>query len=101
MLLHLNYTQSKELAAGGGGGYMALAVIEDVSCILSGPQSCCTAPQALSDLHRLLSSAASQLHSVKGKKSFHTQCVAVPFGPCIYVRRKVRIRTILGFSCAN
>ena len=63
---------------------MALAVIEDVSCILSGPQSRCTAPQALSDLHRLLSSAAAQLHSVKGKELFHTQYVPVPLGPCTY-----------------
>ena len=47
---------------------MALSVMEDVSCILCGPQPLChcTATQALSDLHCLLSSAAALLHSVKG-----------------------------------
>ena len=57
--------QSKELAR---SGEVAVSVLEDVSLILCSPRplSRCSAPHALSDLQRLLSSAADELHSVKG-----------------------------------
>ncbi|CAI8027405.1 hypothetical protein GBAR_LOCUS15686, partial [Geodia barretti] len=59
--------QSKELAR---SGEVAVSVLEDVSLILCSPRplSRCSAPHALSDLQRLLSSAADELHSVKESK---------------------------------
>jgi hypothetical protein len=47
---------------------MVFSVMKDVSCILCspGPSSCCSAPLALSDLHRMLSTASSHLHSQRG-----------------------------------
>lgn len=49
---------------------MAFSVIRDVSHILCSPlpSSCCRAPHALSDLHCMLTTATSQLHSQKGYK---------------------------------
>ena len=64
-LSYHSLSQAKHICS---DGEMALSVLEDVSCILCGPEplSHCTAPYALSDLHRMLTSAETQLHTQRG-----------------------------------